>query len=101
MEIRFKFKIFLFSILISAALNALLWLIIWFKFPPSDVPYAIRYSILSGADIFGTQKTLLLLSVLGSAILIMNTLIAFSLRGKEVFLSYIFLVASIIVQFFL
>ncbi len=101
MEVRFRLKIFILSVLVSAVFNAFLWIIIWFKFPPSDIPYAIRYSIFSGADIFGTQNTLLLLSALGSAILIMNTVVAFYLRKKEVFLSYIFLAASLIVQIFL
>lgn len=101
MEVRFKFKFFLLSLAVTTVFNALLWFIAWFKFPPSDIPYAIRYSILSGADIFGTQNTLLLLPTLGSAILVINGLLAFSLRKKEVFLSYILLAMSIIVQFFL
>ena len=101
MEIRFRFKIFSLSLAFAAVLNILLWLIIWFKFPPSDIPYAIRYSILSGADIFGTQNTLLVLPTLGSAMLIINGLLAFLLRKKEVFLSYVFLVMSVIVQLFL
>ena len=109
MNIKFESRIFLLIIFISAALNALLWIILWNKFPPSDVPYAIRYSILSGADIFGTKSNLLefptnnlwILPLTGLTIIILNTAIAFLLRKKELFLSYIFLALSFIVQLFL
>lgn len=98
MELKFNLKIFLIVSGSVLFLNALSWLIIWKMFPLSAVPYAVHYSVLSGADIFGTTNTLFVLPFLGAIITGINMIIALLLRKKEVFLSYIFLVMSFIIQ---
>ena len=75
-KLKSKNTLFFTSVLSSALINLTLWIIVWRGFPPSEIPYVIHYSILSGSDIFGTQQNLYIVPFLGLVLLVLNTAIA-------------------------
>ncbi|OHA45907.1 MAG: hypothetical protein A3A80_04515 [Candidatus Terrybacteria bacterium RIFCSPLOWO2_01_FULL_44_24] len=100
-KLKSKNTLFFTSVLSSALINLTLWIIVWRGFPPSEIPYVIHYSILSGSDIFGTQQNLYIVPFLGLVLLVLNTAIAIFIKNREGLLFYIFYVFPIILQIFL
>ncbi len=85
----------------AAVVNAALWVVVWFGFPPLATTYVIRYSVLSGADIIGTRADIFIVPFVGLVALVMNAAIAFLMKKREPLISYAFIFSSALIQFFL
>jgi hypothetical protein len=67
---------------------------------PVDLPIVLHYNVFFGVDLIGNWKEIYLLPIVGDIFFIINFILAYIFYGqKERIASYLFLLASLFVQF--
>ena len=101
-------KITSFAIICGALLlNAVLWLAAWKGFPDdgqssgSAMTYVIRYSVLTGADFYGTKQEVFFIPLLGLLLLVINAALSFFVLRKERILALLFVFSGAALQIML
>ena len=86
-----------FAIICAALLlNAILWFAAWKGFPDDEqgsggaMTYIIRYSVLTGADFYGTKQDVVFIPLLGFLLLALNAVLSFFMLRKEIILALLF-----------
>ncbi len=64
----------------AVALNSLLWLLAIFIFPQDKAAAVLHYNASLGIDFIGAGTQIKILPTIGTAVIIINLLLAFSLR---------------------
>lgn len=88
-------------VLLGAALNAGLWYAAMKIFPQDDPAAVLHYSIDVGIDFIGEGKQIIALPLIGSLILIMNTVVGLALARADLRTSWILWSISPIAQIIL
>jgi hypothetical protein len=68
------------SAISAVAINVLLWLLAIFLFPQDKAAAVLHYNASLGIDFIGAGSQIKILPTIGTAIIILNLILAFSLR---------------------
>lgn len=89
-------------ILIAAlALNAALFLFLYFFIRQTNLPVTLHYNVYWGVDYLGGARQLLLVPLIGLIILVLNSILGADFWQKNKLLAYFFPAAAFAVQIFL
>lgn len=75
----------------GAILNIVLWVFVFTLFP-TDTPAAIlHYSVGAGVDFIGEGRRIMVLPIVGTAVIVLNSAMAYGLRGASIRAVWLFL----------
>lgn len=75
-----------------------LWVLVFWKIRPSEVPFTLHYNVYRGVDLIGEYKDLYKIPLFGLFFLICNILLGIYFYQREKMLAYIFFAFSLFVQ---
>jgi len=96
-----KDKLIIICIILSFLLNAVIWIILYYKIKPTAIPIPLHYNIYFGIDLIGEWYKIYFIPGFGLIIFFINLIISFIIYKTEKIISYFLIFASMFSQLIL